>query len=414
MATRKYAVLRDLGQVGTGEPFGGRSRGPAVLERMEAPPEPQVAVERMDANQVRETARDPGVAAIAPVMPTRLIRPFAADTAPMAGSTAWGVSAVKADESPFTGAGVAVAVLDTGIDAGHAAFAGVGIVEQDFSGSGNGDRQGHGTHCAGTILGRDVEGTRIGVARGVERLLIGKVLGDDGSGDSDMIFRGIQWALQEQADVISMSLGFDFPGLVQQLVDQNWPADLATSLALEAYRGNLRMFDALMEMVEARAAFGQGTVLVAAAGNESRREVDPDYEIAVSIPAAAQGIVAVGALGTGPGGLSVANFSNTFPQVSAPGRRRAVGQGGRRAQGAERHQHGHTARGRGDGPVVGGGAPVAGEREQPRGAVAAAGLGAHGRVRGGRRPGRPWAGDRDRTPGADVLSSPAPVSRWGC
>ena len=319
MATRKYAVLRDLGHVGTGEPFGGRSRGPAVRERMEAPPEPQVAVERMDANQVRETARDPGVAAIAPVMPTKLIRPFAADTAPMAGSTAWGVSAVKADESPFTGAGVAVAVLDTGIDAGHVAFAGVGIVEQDFSGSGNGDRQGHGTHCAGTILGRDVEDTRIGVARGVERLLIGKVLGDDGSGDSDMIFRGIQWALQEQADVISMSLGFDFPGLVQQLVDQNWPADLATSLALEAYRGNLRMFDALMEMVEARAAFGQGTVLVAAAGNESRREVDPDYEIAVSIPAAAQGIVAVGALGTGPGGLSVANFSNTFPQVSAPG-----------------------------------------------------------------------------------------------
>ena len=43
-------------------------------------------------------------------------------------------------------------------------------------------------------------------------------------------------------------------------------------------------------------------MLVAAAGNESRREVDPDYEIAVSIPAAAQGIVAVGALGTGPAG----------------------------------------------------------------------------------------------------------------
>ena len=60
MATRKYAVLRDLGHVGTGEPFGGRSRGPAVLERMEAPPEPQVAVERMDANQLREAARDPG------------------------------------------------------------------------------------------------------------------------------------------------------------------------------------------------------------------------------------------------------------------------------------------------------------------------------------------------------------------
>ena len=316
MATRNYTVLRDARRVDTGDPYRPRGGGPA-LESLRSAPEPQVESTSLSLREVRDAARDPAVAAIAPVMPTHLIRPFDADAA--AGGTTWGVSAVKADESPFTGAGVSVAVLDTGVEAGHAAFAGVPVVEQDFSGSGNGDRQGHGTHCCGTILGREVEGTRIGVATGAARLLAGKVLGDDGSGDSDMIFRGIQWALEQNADVISMSLGFDFPGMVAGLVAQSWPADLATSLALEAYRGNLRMFDALMEMVEARAAFGQGTVLVAAAGNESRRDVDPDYEIAVSIPAAAQGIVAVGALAAGTGGLSVASFSNTFPQVSAPG-----------------------------------------------------------------------------------------------
>ncbi|WP_211103936.1 S8 family peptidase [Skermanella pratensis] len=216
-----------------------------------------------------------------------------------------------------------MAVLDTGIDAGHAAFQGVELVQEDFSGSGNGDRQGHGTHCAGTIFGRDVDGTRIGVARGVGRALIGKVLGDDGSGSSDMIFRGIQWAVQEGAQVISMSLGFDFPGLVARLVADDWPPELATSVALEGYRGNLRMFDALMEMVEARAAFSIGTVLVAAAGNESRRDRNKDFEVAVSIPAAAQGIISVGALGQTGGQtgttLGVAPFSNTFPQVSAPG-----------------------------------------------------------------------------------------------
>ena len=46
-----------------------------------------------------------------------------------------------------------------------------------------------------------------------------------------------------------MSLGFDFPGLVQRLTDDGWPTDLATSRALEGYRANLRMFDAIMRMI---------------------------------------------------------------------------------------------------------------------------------------------------------------------
>jgi subtilisin family serine protease len=58
---------------------------------------------------------------------------------------------------------------------------------------------------------------------------------------------------------------------------------------------------------------------VAAAGNESRRDQNPDFEIAASLPAAAEGVVSVGALKQGEGGLSVASFSNTFPQISAPG-----------------------------------------------------------------------------------------------
>ena len=117
----------------------------------------------------------------------------------------------------------------------------------DFTGEGDGDLQGHGTHCAGTILGRPVDGTRIGVAPGVTRALIGKVLDRNGSGGSEALFNAITWAVQQGAHVISMSLGFDFPGMVERLSGQ-MPTRLATSRALEAYRGNLRMFDALMEM----------------------------------------------------------------------------------------------------------------------------------------------------------------------
>ena len=317
---RDYIVLRDLQSAPTVEPFGGGTGLRGGIRSLPAPPEPRIEVERLDARDVHAISRDPEVAAIAPRMPTRLIEPRRADgTGAAADGDAWGISAVGADVSTFTGAGSVVAVLDTGIDSSHPAFAGVTLVQEDFSGSGNGDVQGHGSHCAGTVFGRDVDGARIGVALGVDRALIGKVLGDDGGGSSEMLFSGIQWAVEGGADVISMSLGFDFPGLVKALAGDGWPVDLATSRALEAYRGNLRMFDALMNLVRVREAFGSGTVVVAAAGNESERQQDPDYEIAASLPAAAEGVVSVGALGQQGSVLTIAPFSNTFPQVSAPG-----------------------------------------------------------------------------------------------
>ncbi|MGH9226337.1 MAG: S8 family peptidase [Acidimicrobiales bacterium] len=327
---REYIVLRDLQSAATNEPFGGagaRSRargGPRASAADAPPPEPRVELERLDKGDVRDLARDPEVTAIAPPMPTRLIDPVklkgkAAKAGTAAAGDAWGIAAVGANVSGFTGAGVVVSVLDTGIDASHPAFAGVNLTQMDFSGSGDGDKQGHGSHCAGTVFGRDVGGARIGVARGVSKALIGKVLGDEGGGSSDMLFRGIQWAIQGGANVISMSLGFDFPGMVKSLVGDGWPADLATSRALEAYRANLRMFDALMELVKAQEAFGPGAVVVAAAGNESERQQDPDYEIAVSLPAAAEGVVSVGAVGQDGATLNIAPFSNTFPQISAPG-----------------------------------------------------------------------------------------------
>lgn len=323
---RQFTILRAVGDPLPSDPFSGA--GPSIAGGARAPvgaAAPELEVAELDKAGLRDVARAPDVRAVAPVIPVRLVAPVGtreggtgAGARAEAGPT-WGVRAVGADRSTRTGAGVTVAVLDTGIDAQHPAFAGLDLVQEDFSGTGTADAQGHGTHCAGTIFGQDVDGTRIGVAPGVSRALVGKVLRDDGTGDSDMIFRGLQWAVQQGASVVSMSLGFDFPGLVAQLTDGGWPVDLATSAALEGYRANLRMFDALMQMVQAQAAFTPGTVVVAASGNESRRDVDPGYEIAVSIPAASQGVVSVGALGEDGGALTVAPFSNTFPTVAAPG-----------------------------------------------------------------------------------------------
>jgi subtilisin family serine protease len=324
-----YVVLRDLQRLQAPGPFGapggvrspqafGPLAGLASRDVAAAAAEPQVQVQSLDRRARDDLARDPSVVALGPKMRTTLVRPLQIGGEP-ADDGDWALDSVGALATAFTGAGTTVAVLDTGIDRAHPAFAGVELVERDFSGSGDGDVVGHGTHCAGTIFGRDVDGHRIGIARGVTRALIAKTLDDDGNGTSDMVFSALQWAMENGAGVVSMSLGFDFAGHVKGLVDAGWPVDIATSHGLEAYRGNLRMFDALMAMSRARDALGAGPVVVAAAGNESRRDVNPAYEIAASLPAASEGVISVGAVAAGADGWVIAPFSNAFPRVVAPG-----------------------------------------------------------------------------------------------
>lgn len=291
-----------------------------------AAPEPAaraLTVENADLSpaEVRDVQREAGVRGVAPIVPMKLIAPVAmaglpAD--PLTAGITWGVKAVGADTSPFVGDGIVVAVLDTGIDKGHAAFAGVELVRKNFTSSSDDDEHGHGTHCAGTIFGRAVGGTRIGVAPGVKKALIGKVLGAGGGG-SDVIVRAIQWAFEEGANVISMSLGIDFPGFVAALQAKGMPAEMATSMALEGYRTNILLFEQLAGLVKAQGALVQACVIAAAAGNESRRDQNPDFEIGVSPPAVAAGIVSVAALAEGAGGLTVAPFSNTGARVAGPG-----------------------------------------------------------------------------------------------
>ena len=312
----EFIVLKNASRIRTTSSFEEFGPTPASAP---AAPEPKVEVHNVTPADAQSMAQDRQVAAVAIPMPISLIKPCDADlpAGVTAATDAWGISAVKADTSPFTGDGVVVAVLDTGIDKSHPAFTGVDIIEKDFSGSGDGDKNGHGTHCAATIFGRDVNGKRVGIARGVRKALIGKVLADHGGGNSDMIFRGIQWALEQGAHVISMSLGFDFPGAVQRMVNGGIPIEPATSNALEAYRSNLRFFDALMQMVEAKGAFGDTAVVVAATGNESDR---PTFTVAASLPAASRGIISVAALGRNAAGtFDVAKFSNTMSQLAAPG-----------------------------------------------------------------------------------------------
>jgi subtilisin family serine protease len=270
---------------------------------------------------VHAAAADSSNLCLAPAVPMQLITPLDVSvvTTPQEPFD-WGIQAIKADTSKLTGDGITVAVLDTGIDKTHPAFAvpDLKIVESDFTGTGNGDTQGHGTHCAGTILGRDVNGYRIGVARGVKTLLVGKVLGPAG-GDSVSIAKAINWAMENGAHVISMSLGIDFPGIQQRMEDAGLPPKLATSRALDAYRRNVLLFTTVAASIRARGDFGRPCVLIAAAGNESERQLNPEFKIGVSPPAVSDGFVSVAALGQSPAGWEVAPFSNTGATLSGPG-----------------------------------------------------------------------------------------------
>jgi len=319
----KYVILKSM-RVKTGDPFSRPFEVTAGARDLPvASPDFSIEINELQKKELAERSHDVDVAAIAPVMRMKLIEPHGTTNAEKVQHTdqgvTWGVKAIGADTSPFTGDGIVVAVLDTGIDAAHPAFKGVDLIQKDFTGEGNGDQNGHGTHCAGTIFGRSVNGMRIGVAPGVKKALIGKVLGKTSGGSSDQICDAIQWAIDNGANVISMSLGMDFPGYVADLKKSRVPEEVAVSIALEGYRKNVSLFEKLAALIKASGAFSQAALITAAAGNESYRESGQFWEIAVSPPAVADGIVSVGALRKGAEGLNVAWFSNTGANISAPG-----------------------------------------------------------------------------------------------
>ncbi|MBY0120418.1 S8 family peptidase [Bacillus sp. S/N-304-OC-R1] len=129
------------------------------------------------------------------------------------------------------GKGVTVAVLDTGCDTTHPDLRERIIGGRNFTNDDRGnpdlylDYNGHGTHVSGTIAAQLNNKGVAGVAPEAN-LLIVKVLNKQGSGQYDWIIKGIHYAIEQKADIISMSLGGpnDVPELhqaIKKAVDQN-------------------------------------------------------------------------------------------------------------------------------------------------------------------------------------------------
>lgn len=196
----------------------------------------------------------------------------------------WGIAAVKAHEAWKTssnkGAGSRVLVLDTGIDAEHPSLKANFEKGQDFTGDSDGsdftDTVGHGTHCAGTIAGIEDASGFTGVAPEA-KILMGRVCSNQGCSNI-AIAQGINWGIQENVDVISMSLG--------------------------------GMWSTPAERSAVAAADAAGVTVVAASGNSGTSMV--------SYPAALPTVIAVGAINNK---LEKADFSQYGPELAivAPG-----------------------------------------------------------------------------------------------
>ncbi|MFB7916394.1 S8 family serine peptidase [Streptomyces sp. NPDC056061] len=182
----------------------------------------------------------------------------------------------------YDGKGTKVAVLDTGVDAEHPDLKGRIAASENFTDSDTtDDRQGHGTHTISTVGGSGAasDGKKKGVAPGAD-LLAGKVLNDSGLGAESWIIAGMQWAVDQKADVVSMSLGSPEP------TDCTDPMSVAAE-----------------ELAQSK-----GTLFVIAAGNSG------PAQNTVSSPGCAPSVLTVGAVDRDD---TTAQFSSRGPAIGS-------------------------------------------------------------------------------------------------
>ena len=140
------------------------------------------------------------------------------------------VNADKVWAMGYTGKGVLVAVIDSGVNYNHEDLKdhlwdggaqypnhGYNTVNDNFDTM---DRYGHGTHCAGTICGDGTAGVLTGMAPDATLMCV-KALDDYGSGSTSSINSAMEFAIEHHADILSMSLGILAPSAANKTMLRN-------------------------------------------------------------------------------------------------------------------------------------------------------------------------------------------------
>ena len=126
------------------------------------------------------------------------------------------INAPEVWEQGYTGEGVLVAILDTGVNYEHPDLAdhlwdgGTQYPNHGYNSYDDNnntmDNRGHGTHCAGIICGDGTSGKQTGVAPNVTLMCV-KTLNDNGNTNANAICSGMEFAVEHGAQILSMSLG---------------------------------------------------------------------------------------------------------------------------------------------------------------------------------------------------------------
>lgn len=227
---------------------------------------------KLDEKQVEVLKKDPNIKNVEPNIEFKA----SAQTIP------WGISRVQAIDAHrynYTGKGVRVAVLDSGIDSRHSDL-NVSGGYSVFNDSPYSDGNGHGTHVAGTIAALDNSIGVKGVAYNVDLYAV-KVLNSYGSGSLSGIAKGIEWSIKNNMNIINMSLGTSSHSSILK----DW-CDLAynSGLLVVAAAGNSGNATGVGDTVEYPARYSS-VMAVAATDSSNRRGSFSSHGPAIEIAA---------------------------------------------------------------------------------------------------------------------------------
>ncbi|MBD3330674.1 S8 family serine peptidase [Candidatus Peregrinibacteria bacterium] len=142
---------------------------------------------------------------------------------------------LQEEQYGFSGAGVKVEVIDSGINMDHPAFEGRIAQTIDYTGEGIFDFRGHGTNVAGIIASNDE--VYKGIAPGVD-LYIAKILNKYGSGRGSDLIAALDWGLENDVDVVNVSLGARLPYCGEDILSVLFEQAVANGLFIVTSNGN--------------------------------------------------------------------------------------------------------------------------------------------------------------------------------